>query len=57
MMHLSIESLVQYFEEELVFKPSDLVMSEEDRNYKLGQIEMLDEIKVLMKEGFPDATK
>ena len=56
-MIIGTEELIKYFEKELVFKPDDLVMSEADRNYKLGQLEMLEEIKVINKEGFPDATK
>ena len=49
-----IEELIKYFEKELAFKPTDLIMSAEDRSYKLGQLEMLAEIEVLNKEGFPD---
>jgi len=49
-----MEELIKYFEKELELKLSDLVMSDKDRWYKTGQVEMLEEIKEILEKGYPN---
>lgn len=52
-----MEELIKYFEDKLMITQQDLVSSEEDRQRKYAQIEMLEEIKAIYTKGFPNVTK
>lgn len=48
-----MEELIQYLEEQLTLKPSDLLMDNDDRMILVGQIEQLNLIKEIHEHGFP----
>ena len=49
-----MEELIKYLEEQLKVKPSDLLMDNDDRMLLLGQIDLLEQIKRINEEGYPD---
>ena len=48
-----MEELISYLDEQLSLKPSDLILSDDDRMILVGQIALLDQIKEIHEQGFP----
>ncbi len=48
-----MEELINYLDEQLSLKPSDLILNNDDRMILIGQIELLAQIKEIHEQGFP----
>jgi len=49
-----MEQLIEFLEEQLTLKPSDLILDNDDRMILIGQIELLDQIKDIHEKGYPN---
>jgi len=49
-----MEELIKYLEKQLEVKPSDLLLESDDRMILIGQIDLLEQIKRIHIEGYPD---
>lgn len=54
MITVTAETLIEYFEDKLTLKTSDLVMEHDDRMILVGNIDLLDQIKEIAENGFPN---
>lgn len=48
-----MQELIDFLEEQLSLKPSDLLMENDDRMIMVGQIELLNQIKEIHQNGYP----
>jgi hypothetical protein len=48
-----MEALIEFLSEQLTIKPSDLLMNDDDRMIMVGQIDLLEQIKDIHKNGYP----
>jgi len=49
-----MEELIKYLEKQLEVKQSDLLLGRDDRMILVGQIDLLEQIKRIHTEGYPD---
>lgn len=49
-----MDELIQYLEETYTLSKEDLALPDDERNFLLGQLAMIDEIKEIAEKGFPN---
>ena len=49
-----MEELLKYFTKTYIITKEDLALPDDERNFFLGQLAMIDEIKDIYENGFPD---
>jgi len=49
-----MDELIRYLEETYQLTKADLALPDDERNFLLGQLSMLDEIKEIHLNGFPN---
>ena len=49
-----MEELIKYFEENYYITKEDLALPDDERNFFLGQLSIIDEIKDILENGFPN---
>lgn len=49
-----MEELIKYLEETYEITKEDLTLPDDERNFLLGQLSMIDDIKEIHEKGFPN---
>jgi len=48
-----MEQILEYFDKEYVITKEDLALPDDERNFFLGQLALIDEIKEIIEKGVP----
>ncbi len=48
-----MDELIKYFEETYIITKEDLALPDDERNFFLGQLAIIDEIKEIVEHGYP----
>ena len=49
-----MEELIKYLEQTYIITKEDLALPDDERNFLLGQLSMIDDIKDIYEKGFPN---
>ena len=49
-----MEELIKYLEAEYTISKEDLALPDDERNFFLGQLSMIDDIKEIYEKGYPN---
>lgn len=50
-----MEELIKYLDKTYIITKEDLALPDDERNFFLGQLSMIDDIKNIYEKGFPNA--
>ena len=49
-----MEDLIKYLDKTYIITKEDLALPDDERNFFLGQLSMIDDIKSIYEKGFPN---